>query len=808
MNRRTFVATLASASTALRMPRAFSLPLAPLPKGDPRPGNLDHAAAAFPAGDYTPFGYLDNPWHTWNMHQSGVLRSLPGMGFALYYPAGPGGYFDFQRNEIYTAELSLGFRIGQKRVYLPEEFAARQLISTYHSKNVLTLDFKGEGVQIASSFFLVNEDALGVRIRLSVTDGIPKDMSVLAAHAYQLGGSQWWGGDGIAGDYAAAADSLWLRSFAGGIVFAVRGDRPSSQHFFSNHKADCETWLSPDASTGDKLSYNNDPLYGALRYDIGLNAHGQEELTIVMSRGANLEAALRGAQSSLSMAGRELSARYSEDTAFWRAAPQLTGDWPLSWQHGWVYDIETLRMMVRRPIGVYKHPWDAMQIQAPRNVLAETSIDMWALSYANPEVAKDVFLGQFLDALGDNVPCAREDGTMNMVATDGSECGTAISWCFPFFCAASIYDRTHDIAWLRRLYPRLAALLRWNLKNRVDKRGYIVGKCSWETGMDTSRRFQIKQPTGGELVEFLPLVELQAAASQAGNILARFAAIVGDDQNTQGWQAIATRYARKTQELWKDDWFHDFDNRTMALVTGVARDPSQAAPAFCGIATADQMARMRSTLHAMHASLMAQAAEGTSSADNPLNWSSFVLPYLEALWNMGERQLAAATVELICNRIYSSMDRRSIDKPGSQAGKSLRLGWPGVSCEVWGPQGAFGGEGYGWGAVMPAHIVRNLIGFRETAEPDHVILAPAFGSSLAQRGRSFGIINLPYAGYSLGIAFTFLSDTRLNAQIELPPSRRIQEVVDADGHWLDLRRTDSHTEFTADNFGRYKLVLS
>src|SRR6476469_1629343 len=98
--------------------------------------------------------------------------------------------------------------------------------------------------------------------------------------------------------------------------------------------------------------------------------------------------------------------------------------------------------MVRRPMRVYNHAWDGMQIQAPRSVLAESSIDMWALSYANPGLAKQVFLGQFLDALGDNVPCTREDGVMNMVATDGSECGTSISWCFPFFCAASIFDRT------------------------------------------------------------------------------------------------------------------------------------------------------------------------------------------------------------------------------------------------------------------------------------------------------------------------------------------------------------------------------
>ena len=28
----------------------------------------------FPLSEYTPYGYLDNPFHSWNLHRSGVLR--------------------------------------------------------------------------------------------------------------------------------------------------------------------------------------------------------------------------------------------------------------------------------------------------------------------------------------------------------------------------------------------------------------------------------------------------------------------------------------------------------------------------------------------------------------------------------------------------------------------------------------------------------------------------------------------------------------------------------------------------------------
>jgi hypothetical protein len=461
--------------------------------------------------------------------------------------------------------------------------------------------------------------------------------------------------------------------------------------------------------------------------------------------------------------------------------------------------------MVRRPIGVYKHPWDAMQIQAPRNVLAESSIDMWALSYANPEAAKEVFLGQFLDAVEDNLPCMREDGVMNMVAADGSECGTSISWCFPFFCASSIYNRTRDIAWLQQLYPRLNALLRWTLAHRVDSDGFVVGKCSWETGMDTSKRFQIQQPTGGELVEFLRLVELQAAASQAAGILSRFAALVSDTENISQWQQLQQVYAGKTQQLWKDDWFHDFDTRTMQLVTAAERDPSQASPAFCGVATENRKKLILPTLRKMYDKMQAQAQNTESSADDALNWSSFVLPFLESAWTAGDRELASITVESICDRIYSSMDRRSVDALSGAA--HPRLGWPGVSCEVWGAHGAFGGEVYGWGAVMPAHIIRNLFGFRETDDAGQFMLSPGFGS-LAQPGRQYGIAGLLYGSQKIGLHFTVVDASHLSAELELPESAQIQSITSTSGQSLQFERNEVRWQFTAKNHESYVVKLS
>jgi len=42
--------------------------------------------------------------------------------------------------------------------------------------------------------------------------------------------------------------------------------------------------------------------------------------------------------------------RGARDDWFWSQAPRLEGDFPQHWKHSWVYDFETLRMMVRRQL--------------------------------------------------------------------------------------------------------------------------------------------------------------------------------------------------------------------------------------------------------------------------------------------------------------------------------------------------------------------------------------------------------------------------------------------------------------------------
>ncbi len=46
-----------------------------------------------PRDDFTPFGYLDNPYHAWKLNPGGVLRSLEPLGMGWQ----PGRYWVISR---------------------------------------------------------------------------------------------------------------------------------------------------------------------------------------------------------------------------------------------------------------------------------------------------------------------------------------------------------------------------------------------------------------------------------------------------------------------------------------------------------------------------------------------------------------------------------------------------------------------------------------------------------------------------------------------------------------------------------------
>lgn len=116
-------------------------------------------------------------------------------------------------------------------------------------------------------------------------------------------------------------------------------------------------------------------------------------------------------------ASNQLNRFVAADRQFWRSAVKLEGSWPEHWKRGLQYDMDSVRDNIRPAIGVFKHPWDDMQVHGGRIVVAESSMDAMTLSYGDMSLAKQVLYGLFADTAArgqNNVPCQNEDGSPNV----------------------------------------------------------------------------------------------------------------------------------------------------------------------------------------------------------------------------------------------------------------------------------------------------------------------------------------------------------------------------------------------------------
>ncbi len=480
-----------------------------------------------------------------------------------------------------------------------------------------------------------------------------------------------------------------------------------------------------------------------------------------------------------------------EDDTFWERAPQLIGDWPDEWRRGLVYDLETLRMTIRRPAGVIPIHWDGMQVQAPRTVLAEAAMDVLFLSYADPELAAEVILGHFESAPHPNLPCMREDGSYNMVADDGQVCGTAPEWGYPLWCCDQLFRRTGDIHWLGRLYLRAAAYLRWWLENRRDDEGWIVYACSWESGQDVSSRFGPQQ-TGGTLIQHVRPVDLQASIALSAEILSRWATQLAGNIDAQAatqhkselieeaawWQKIAGDYSEKTRSMWRNGWFRDYD--AMAREWSTQQDAMHLAPVFCRVAEKEQVEQLRSYLAQppMH-----------SSGWAPLSWPPVVMTLVEAAFAAGMPEDAAELAFRYINGSYQSTDRRELDEHGGLPGVTREYRRA-VTAGKWGEIAYVnaGIEGYGWGALSVLLLVRYVMGLREV-EQGVLAVAPVIPKALRRKGARFRVEPVQWGDYALSVECMVQNADRYSMQLRcVTEDGQPEQQWEWVGKWGEERR--------------------
>jgi hypothetical protein len=643
--------------------------------------------------DFTPFGYLRNPAHvarSWTDTSGGNLRTSPDrVGVEWAYPVG--------RDPSARVGLGVQTTVDGRACSSRTEFEPLGLTSRYHSCLIFGFDWQSEGLQVEVRLFLADPDALC--LRLSVVNTAP---DIRRAQLSLVG----WVDDEL-----------------------LEHDRWHS--------------LTEPPTVHEIVASNN-----ATQLDDVLGPGESRQLVAVLTRGPSRAAASALAAATLSSANGTFQRLVDEDAAFYASCPTLDGDWPAHWREGLHHDFETTRLLVQPSGGVFKDVWPSWMAAWPRLVMAEGTLDMLRLAYADPTLAQRALLSLFRDAPAPNVPCVFEGGEYNMLAADGSRCGTSPAWCLPFLNLELLYLRTLDRQWLAQIYTYFAAYLDWWLEQRVDPEGWLVYKCTWESGEDGNPRLD---PTGSgdaDISQRVRPVELQATVAHAAGVLQFFAAELGRFHDVPHWQAVHASYRQRTRQLYdpRTGRFRDW------LIAEQRYSPASAQLAGDGLywgIDANRYSAQSLTPLLIGESL--DEAEVWRHAHAPWTlWPSWT-------WSLVESAAAAGLYAGIGRLAYETIDR--VYRVTTRRGLgSLARPMPGCAPEFWPEDWAtYGGsDAYGWGATTANLVIRHLFGFKESRETDGWVaeLTPALpGEMLVQPDARYGMRNLSYRGLVFDLCY-------------------------------------------------------
>ncbi len=716
--------------------------------------------AMVPHDDFTPYGYLDNPYHSWKLNPTGVLRSLPPLGMGWHVP-NLGSYVNNQFQ--YTAHLTFGLKINDLVLVTPEDFQRHRctISSPLHTKNRFTCTCRIDqyDLTVTLCYFLVQEHVLGCTVELSSDLEYPLQLTcyLIHLHTHNPQTSRLWEHGWYALHERDAAYAL-LGLASEGDVFAHGAQAVTDTPLrwrevgFCTDLAEIGAWASgarvPMPNVTDReaeTGWQKRALALPCDLTVPPGAHQAVRLQTLLIRGVSQDQARRFWIDGLETFARAEETLRQDDETFWQTAPQLSGDWPASWRRGLSYDLETLRMVMRRPAGVVPGVFDGMQVQAPRLVLAEAAMDALYLSYADPELAAEVLLTHFASAPRPNLPCMREDGSYNMVADDGQICGTAPEWGYPLWVCQEIWLRTGDLTWLRQLYPGAAAYMRWWLEQRRDSEGWLVYNCSWESGQDVSSRFGPQQ-TGGTIIQHVRPVDLQASMAQGAAILTHWADVLRSsfpDETSYPaeiafWQEVASEFTVKTQLMWRNGWFRDYDS--VAGVWSTERDAMHLAPVFCATAALGHVDLLRPAL--------AEPPQHSSRWAS-LSWPPVVLTLIGATSLAGMYAEAAELAFRFIDASYRSTDRREPDEYGNIPGVTREYRRA-ITRGKWGQvdYANAGIEGYGWGALSVHLLIHDLLGLHAEAF-ERLSATPCLPQELRVPGTTYRIETLSWGAYLL-----------------------------------------------------------
>ncbi len=731
----------------------------------------------FPVDDYTPFGYLANPFHrarSWSQTEGGLLRSTNDVvGFGWVEPTA-------QKVE-YEAAIVLVLRWGGRVYQTRADFARLGYRSRHHTSALFSFDWEMGRVVGRMRIALAERDIVAVETSLGNSGALTETIDLFVLGRIRGQTAHWT---------ARQTEGAW-----------IFGDPTSGREFGFAARGVGSAAIGPAEATTLVPGVLADMCTAAgFSIPCTLAPGDQISLGAALTRGDGVSSAARSA------AGRArtiCAEKQASDDAFYDQAALPVGDWPAEWKRGWIYDLETTRACIFPPGGIFRGPWPSWMISWPRVVLAEGTLDVLRLSYAAPDLALQAARTLLVDAPAPNIPCVFQGGEPNMVARDGTVCGTSPAWCLPFHNLWLLYCRTLDRAWLAEVLPRLEAYVDYWLRERTDEEGWVVYKCTWEAGEDCTPRLDPSGSGDDVVSRYVRPIELQATLSYSATILARFALALGDSTRSQHWATVAREYAARTQTLWDDETgrYRDWDKRTGRFLDASGdpiywkTDPVRFSalsltPLVARIATPEQQVRLRDEI---------------AFYDAPpwCLWPSWSYVVAEAATANGWYEFAGAFARRIVERVYRQNDRRSLEAATRPT--------PGTAPEFWPLDLADfnGSDGYGWGATTTSLWVRQIFGFLDGEDPDELSfsVAPSLPAELLVPGRRYGFTRLPYRGGRLDLAYE-ISRNGIDAVVRV--DRRCDvAVLDVHGTSVPVRAglDRGESRFAVQNGQGYRVVI-
>src|SRR6266508_1463180 len=242
----------------------------------------------FPEGDYTPYGYLRNPYHRasagWSSLEGGNLRTsdhLLGMEWA----------YAWHRGSTLRAGISLAMGSGERRCLTRADFTSIGYTSRYHSSNVIGFDWTLDGVVVAVRYFLFYE-TLCVHVEATNTSPLSRQF-----HLDIIG--RLWVHEGAPGVRTEAAEAIFTAPADSGGP-AVHALAVSGSEVASARQTDDEAPPSGEVWAGSGSN-------------IELAPGASARITAALGRGETDDVAIEAARSALPRGAVRLRELLAED---------------------------------------------------------------------------------------------------------------------------------------------------------------------------------------------------------------------------------------------------------------------------------------------------------------------------------------------------------------------------------------------------------------------------------------------------------------------------------------------------------------